>query len=218
MNFTHLRVHTEFSLLDGACRIDALVQKAKQLGYHSLAITDKNVMYGTIPFYKACKRENIKPIIGLEASVNMRSHPQAKSCPLVLLAKNARGYRNLLKISSIIQSEKSESIPLEQLAKFTDGLFCLSAGIDGEIGQCLLHDEIEQAYELANQLKRLFAQGHFFLEVVDHGLKEEKRVNERLVKLSQKLDLPLVATNNVYYVNQEEALAYDALRAIKNGA
>lgn len=217
MTFTHLRVHTEYSLLDGACRIETLVKKAKQLGFHSLAITDKNVMYGTIPFYKACKRENLKPIIGLEASVNTSTQSLGASYPLVLLAKNELGYRNLLKISSIIQSEKSESISLGELAKYTEGLFGLSAGIDGEIGQCILHDEMDQAYELCLQFEQLFQRGHFFLEVVDHGLKEEKRVNEWLVKLSQKLDLPLVATNNVHYVNQEEALAFDALRAIKNG-
>jgi len=216
MTFAHLRVHTEFSLLEGACRIETLVQKAKQLGFHSLAITDKNVMYGTIPFYKACKRENIQPIIGLEASVST-SLQQGKSYPLVLLAKNERGYRNLLNISSIIQSDKNESISLDRFSQLTEGLFCLSAGIDGEIGQCILHGEIEQACELASQLKQLFPDGHFFLEVVDHGLKEEKRVNEWLVKLADKLQIPLVATNNVYYVNKEEALAYDALRAIKNG-
>lgn len=217
MTFAHLRIHTEFSLLEGACRIETLVQKAKQLGFHSLAITDKNVMYGTIPFYKACKKENIKPIIGLEASVNSGSLSQGKSYPLVLLAKNNLGYRHLLQISSVIQSEKSESISLHQLAKYTEGLFCLSAGVDGEIGQCLLHGEFEQAYELAKQLKQMFQEGHFFLEVVDHGQQDEKRVNEWLVKLADKLQISLVATNNVYYVNKEEALAYDALRAIKNG-
>lgn len=220
MVFTHLRVHTEYSLLEGASRIESLVQQAKKLGFQSIAITDKNVMYGTIPFYKACLKANIKPIIGLEASVVTGSINEGMSYPLVLLAKNESGYRNLLKISSHIQSQTErnlEAIHIERLADYAEGLICLSAGIDGEIGQCLLHGEYEQAHEIALKCKHIFSAEDFFLEVVDHGLREEERVNAVVEKLANKLEVDLVATNNVRYVYQEESMAYDALLAIKNG-
>ncbi|MFA8437835.1 DNA polymerase III subunit alpha [Pueribacillus sp. YX66] len=220
MTFTHLRVHTEYSLLEGACRIDSLVQQAKKLGFYAIAMTDKNVMYGTIPFYKACLQAKIKPILGLEANVMTSSAEQGTSYPLVLIAKNEIGYRHLLKISSDIQSQKqrkSEAIHIDTLASYSEGLFCLSAGIDGEIGQCLLHGEYEQAYQLANEFKQIFQVEHFFLELVDHGLQAEKQVNTLLAKLGNKLGIPLVATNNVHYVHKKEAIAYDALLAIKNG-
>ncbi len=220
MMFAHLRVHTEYSLLEGACRIDSLVQQAKQLGFQALAITDKNVMYGTIPFYKACLKAGIKPIIGLEASVITGSLEQGTSYPLVLLAKNELGYRHLLKISSQIQSQKQrhlEAIHLNELKHYSEGLICLSAGLDGEIGQCLLHGEYEQAHQIALQIKQIFQDGHFFLEIGNHGLSEEERVNPLMKKLAQKINAALVATNNVYYVHQDEAIAYDALIAIKHG-
>src|SRR5690606_37092778 len=128
MTFTHLRVHTEYSLLEGACRIDSLVQQAKKLGFYAIAMTDKNVMYGTIPFYKACLQAKIKPILGLEANVMTSSAEQGTSYPLVLIAKNEIGYRHLLKISSDIQSQKqrkSEAIHIDTLASYSEGLFCL---------------------------------------------------------------------------------------------
>ncbi len=221
LNFTHLRIHSEFSLLAGACRIQPLVSRAKELGFRSLAITDKNVMYGTIPFYKACVQAGIKPIIGLEAQVMTGAEQQGRSYPLVLLAKNEAGYRNLLKVSTYIQSQqgrKIEAIPISVLADYTEGVYGLSAGIDGEIGQCLLHEEYDFARSLAEKLQQTFEKHHFFLEITDRGLQEEKRLNEVTFSLAEKLGIPLVGTNNVSYVTQREVIAYEALRAIKDGS
>ncbi|PWA11121.1 DNA polymerase III subunit alpha [Pueribacillus theae] len=220
MRFTHLRIHSEYSLLESACRLEKLVAQAKRLGFNSLAITDKNVMYGTIPFYKACRKAEIKPIIGLEANVMTSSVKNGRSYPLVLLAKNEIGYRHLLKISSQIQlkeNEQTKAIHIETLSNYTEGIFALSAGLDGEIGQCLLHEEYDQALGIANLFKRIFDKEHFFLEIVDHGLPEEAKVNKLTARLAEKIGAPLAATNNVHYVEKGDAIAYEALLAIKRG-
>ena len=220
MRFAHLRVHSEYSSLEGACRIESLVRQAKERGFHALALTDKNVMYGTIPFYKTCLQAGVKPIIGLEAQVTTGSGTNQQSYPIVLLAKNLTGYRNLLKISTHIQmksSAKEESIDIRTLRECSLELFALSGGMEGEIGQCLLHGEFEQALVIANIFKNTFQDGHFFLEVEDHGMREEKKVNEQLLELSARSGLPLMVANNVHYIDKNDARIHEALLAIKRG-
>lgn len=178
-------------------------------------------MYGTIPFYKACVQAGIKPIIGLEAQVTTGAELQGRSYPLVLLAKNEVGYRNLLKISTYIQSQqggKIEAIPISVLADFTEGIYGLSAGIDGEIGQCLLYEEYDFARVLAEKFQQIFEKHHFLFEITYRGLQEEKKVNEVTFSLAEKLGIPIVGTNNVSYVTEREVIAYEALRAIKDGS
>lgn len=218
--FTHLRVYSEYSLLQSACRIRPLVKRAKELGFKALALTDKNVMYGTIPFFQTCRTFNVKPIIGLEAQVVTSGAGNGKSYPLILLARNERGYRNLLKISSHIKKQtttKEQAIDVHSLKQYNAGLIALSAGLEGEIGRCLLHGEFEQAVHLARLFKKVFDSDCFFLEVSHHGLHEETAIYDSLLRLAKVTELPFAATNGVLYVNQEDALTYEALVAIKEG-
>ncbi|RBW71480.1 DNA polymerase III subunit alpha [Bacillus taeanensis] len=221
MEFVHLHVHSEYSLLDSACRIEKLVKKAKALKFKALALTDKNVMYGTIPFYKTCIKYGIKPIIGLEVQVaGAASHLSESTYPLVLLAENEEGYKNLLKISSVVMTKESRQQPFIErgmLSKYARGLIALSGGFSGEISQCLLRNEIKQAEHLALQYKQVFGEKSFYLEIEDHGLKEEKIVNERLLNLTHLTGIPLAAANRVHYIKKEDYLAHDCLVCIKEG-
>lgn len=182
MRFTHLRVHSEYSLLESACRVQTLVSRAKQLGFDSLALTDKNVMYGTIPFYKACQQAQIKPIIGLEAQVLTGAEGAGKSYPLILLAKDATGYRHLVNISNHLNmNRKKTAIDIHTLQTYSANLFALSGGAEGEIGQCLLHEEWGYAQSLTAQFAQIFEEGHFFLEVGEHGTREGQKLNNLVI-------------------------------------
>ncbi|MGN7470787.1 DNA polymerase III subunit alpha [Brevibacillus sp. SAFN-007a] len=224
-SFVHLHVHTEYSLLDGAARIEALVARAQELGMRALAITDHANLYGAVPFYKACKQARIKPIIGMELYViegNLQDRVRHAPAPhhLIVLAENETGYRNLLKLATIANTDGNYLIPRvnkEALVRHAEGLIALSGCQHGEVAQHLLAGEAEAAREAALWHRRVFGEANYFLELADHGLESERRLNARLVKLSQETGIPLVATNNVHYVLQNEHRLHDILLAIKEG-
>lgn len=221
--FTHLHVHTEFSLLDGFCKIQELVTGAKKLGMDSVAITDHGVMFGVVDFYKTCKREGIKPILGCEVYVAPRSmdnkETKLDSNPyhLVLLAKNEEGYKNLMKIVSAGFVEGfyyKPRVDLDYLKAHKDGLICLSACLAGEIPRAITDNDLDKAMDLARTYQELFGED-FYLELQDHGIQEQDKVNQALVDMGKRLGIPLVATNDVHYVYQDQAKSHDILLCIQ---
>ena len=223
--FTHLHVHSEYSLLDGAARIGDLADRAAELGMTSLALTDHGVMYGAIAFYKACKERGIKPIIGCEmyyTSGSRKDRGTRKENPiyhLILLARNMDGYRNLMRLCTIGHLEGHHYKPRidrESLAAHAEGLICLSACLGGEVAQHLLHDRYEEARQAAERYRDIFGE-HFYLELQDHGLFEQKKVNQGLIRLSKETGIPLVATNDVHYVREEDHAVQDILICIGTG-
>ncbi|WP_379135853.1 DNA polymerase III subunit alpha, partial [Paenibacillus sp. sgz500958] len=223
--FVHLHVHSEYSLLDGAARITDLVRRAGEYGMESLALTDHGVMYGAIPFYKACKDKGIKPIIGCEAyltSGSRRERGSRKDQPiyhLILLAKNDTGYRNLMDLISIGHLEGQHYKPridMEVLASHAEGIICLSACLGGEVPQHLLHGRDEEARKAALRYKQIFGED-FYLELQDHGIPEQKRVNPKLIALAEELDIELVVTNDVHYLSQADSEVQDVLICIGTG-
>lgn len=224
MAFTHLHVHTEYSLLDGASRIGDLVSHAKELGMDSLAITDHGAMFGVIDFYKECKKQGIKPIIGCEVYTAARKLTDKEADKdkhqghLVLLAKDEIGYKNLIKIVSIGYIKGyyyKPRVDKEVLREHSEGLIALSACLAGNVQHKLLQDDYEGAKKEASELLEIFGRGNFFLELQDQGLEEEARINPQLIKMGKELDVPLVATNDVHYVRKEDAEAHDVLLAIQ---
>ncbi len=224
-SFVHLHVHTEYSLLDGAARIEPLVARAKELGMHALAITDHANLYGAIPFYKACQEAGIKPIIGMEVYVidgSLQDRVRNAPAPshLVLLAENEQGYRNLLKLATIAQTEGNYIIPRlnkEALVRHSAGLIALSACREGEVARLLLSGDVAGAKEAALWYQRTYGENNYYLELQDHGLEIERRLNARLVRLSEETGIPLVVTNNVHYIHQSEHATHDILLAIGEG-
>lgn len=217
MPFVHLQVQSAYSLLSSSARIESLVEKASLTGYKALALTDENVMYGAIPFYKECNKRGIKPIIGLTASVLANEDGEGKrSFPLVLLAKNNRGYQNLLKISSAIQTKSKEGIPKRWLSSYRDGLIGITPGRTGEVEQHLLAGELDLAKQVIAQYKHMFAED-FYLSIQNHQLSEEKELHNLLFSVSNEMDVPLVATNHVQYLEREDSFAHECLLSIKNG-
>ncbi|MDQ0191805.1 DNA polymerase-3 subunit alpha [Paenibacillus wynnii] len=223
--FVHLHVHSEYSLLDGAARITDLVRQADEYGMKSLALTDHGVMYGAIPFYKACIEKGIKPIIGCEAYLtagSRRERGSRKDQPiyhLILLVKNETGYKNLMKLISIGHLEGQHYKPridMEVLASYSEGIICLSACLGGEVPQHLLHGRDEEARKAALRYKEIFGDD-FYLELQDHGIPEQKRVNPKLIALSAECGIPLVATNDVHYLAREDAEVQDVLICIGTG-
>ncbi len=220
MMFSHLHVHTEYSLLDGMCRIPRLVSRARELGMDSLAITDHGVMYGAIQFYLAAKEAGIKPIIGCEVYIAQDSHSgrntsEKKPSHLILLAKNHTGYRNLIQLTTKAHLEGFYYKPRtdkELLQQYHQGLIALSACLGGEVPHLILEGRIDEAKEAALWYKQAF--GDFYLEIQRHPIPELERVNQELVAMSGELDIPLVATNDVHYINQEDASAHDLLLCI----
>ncbi len=224
MAFTHLHVHTEYSLLDGAARIGDLVSRAKELGMKSLAITDHGAMFGVIDFYKECKKQGIKPIIGCEVYTAARSLSDKEADRdkyqghLVLLAKDEQGYKNLIKLVSIGYIKGyyyKPRIDKEVLRQHSEGLIALSACLAGNIQHALLSGNYEAGKQEARELKEIFGPGNFYLELQDQGLEEEARIKPDMLRLSRELELPLVATNDVHYVRQSDAAAHDVLLAIQ---
>lgn len=224
--FVHLHVHSEYSLLDGAARIEALVARAAAYQMPALALTDHGVMYGIIPFYKTCLAQGIKPIIGLEVCVNISEmdkqplHQYQAHDHLILLAKNRQGYRNLLHICSAghssIKNHKPQ-IDFHTLQKYTTGIIALSGCIQGELVQHLLHERVQQAQAIIKGYQAIFQDG-FYFELQDHGLLEQKKVNNHFIALSQETGIPLVATNNIHYMQAEDAELHDILVCIGTGA
>lgn len=223
-DFCHLHVHTEYSLLDGFSRLKWLIPKVKELGMSSCAITDHGSMFGVIDFYKACKKEGIKPIIGCEVYVAARKYTDKdpmldkRSSHLILLAENNEGYKNLIKIVSDSYVDGFYYKPRtdkEQLRKYSDGIICLSACLNGEIPKALMQRNYEKALELAKEYRDIFGEDNFFLEVQDHKLAEDKEVNAGILKISKELGIPMVATNDSHYVNREDSKNHDVLLCIQ---
>lgn len=219
--FTHLHVHTQYSLLDGEARINELVERASSLGMDALAITDHGVMYGVIDFYKACRAKNIKPIIGMEAYVAPRSLYDREGvreyAHLILLCKNETGYKNLIQLSSTAFIEGfyyKPRIDYDLLSKHHDGLLCLSACLAGDIPAALLQGRDEDAKNLALRLKEMFGED-FYIELQNHGLPEQQIVLPKLDKLAKELGIKTVATNDIHYVNKEDSEAQDVLLCIQ---
>ena len=222
MSFTHLHVHTEYSLLDGSSKIKELARRVKELGMDSIAITDHGVMYGVIDFYKACKAEGIKPIIGCEVYVTGGSRHEKENgyYHLVLLAENDTGYHNLMKIVTRGFTEGfyyKPRVDYEVLEAYSEGIIALSACLAGEVATNLRHSDYEKAKEAALHLQSVFGEGNFFLELQDHGLREQTIVNTGIIKLSKETGIPMVATNDCHYILKEDADAHDILLCIQTG-
>lgn len=221
--FAHLHVHTEYSLLDGSIRIKDLIKRTKELGMDSIAITDHGAMFGVVQFYKEARKNGIKPILGSEVYVAINKYterePKDKSqYHLVLLAENNEGYQNLLKIVSeayVNGFYYKPRVDHDVLRKYHKGIICLSACLGGEVQQHILDNNYEKAREIALKYKDIFGKDNFFLELQDHGIEEQINVNKELVKISKEFDIPLVATNDVHYLNQKDAVVHDVLLCIQ---
>jgi DNA polymerase-3 subunit alpha len=224
--FVHLHVHTNYSLLDGACEIDRLARRLSELGMKSCAITDHGAMYGVIDFYKKMLAYGIKPIIGAEVYMAERIMQDKEpgvddeQYHLVLLAKDIQGYKNLMKLVSLGFTEGfyyKPRIDMDILAKYSEGLIALSGCLAGRIPSLLLKGNFDEAKNIALQLNSIFGQDNFFIEVQDHGLLDQRRIINDLIRLSQETGIPLVATNDVHYIQKEDALAQDVLMCIQTG-
>ena len=223
-DFVHLHLHTEYSLLDGACRIDKLMEHIKSLGQTAVAITDHGVMYGCVDFYKAAKKAGIKPIIGCEAYVAPRTRfdkvHRLDSSPyhLILLCKNETGYKNLTKLVSYANTEGfyvKPRIDRELLTKYHEGLICLSACLAGEIPQALLAGDYQKARETAEWYKQLFGDENYYIELQDHGIEEQQRILPDLIRLARDTDIPLVATNDCHYIQRSDSEMQHALICVQ---
>ena len=228
MSFVHLHVHTEYSLLDGACRIRDLPKIVKEMGQTACAITDHGVMYGVIDFYRACKAEGIKPVIGCEVYVTPQGRTRfdkvhefdAESRHLVLLCENEEGYRNLSFLVSAGWTEGfyiKPRIDLELLRRHSGGLIALSACLAGEIPRRLRNGEYENAKKYALELADIFGPDRFYLELQDHGIRDQQIVNQGILRIHQETGLPMVCTNDAHYLRKEDAEAHDVLLCIQTG-
>ena len=224
MSFTHLHLHTEYSLLDGACRITGLVKKLKELGMTSCAVTDHGVMYGVIDFYNAMKEAGIKPIIGMEAYVcrNRLDHTTSgrENSHLILLCENNTGYQNLMKLSSeafLTGYYYKPRMDYELIRKYHEGLICTSACLSGDLPKMLLNGQDESARAYVREMQDIFGEKNFFIEIMDHGLRDEKTVIPRLISLAREMDVPLVATNDCHYLEKKDADAQEVLMCIQTG-
>lgn len=221
--FTHLHLHTEYSLLDGACRIEPLVLRAKELGMTSLAITDHGNMYGAVAFYKTCKKHGIKPIIGCEVYVAPRTRFDREKVldkdynHLILLCENETGYKNLIKLVSLSYTEGyyyKPRVDHDILEKYHEGLICLSACLAGEIPQALLERDYEKAKNTALWYRDVFGKDNYFLELQDHGIKEQKIVAEGIKRLYAETGIPVVVTNDTHYIYKEDSKIQQVLICI----
>ena len=223
--FTHLHVHTEYSLLDGSAKIKELVERVKELGMDSIAITDHGAMYGAIEFYKAAKEVGIKPIIGCEVYVaaGSRLTKEGKGggyYHLVLLAENETGYHNLIKLVSygfIDGFYYKPRVDKELLRQYHEGIIASSACLAGEVARDVLTLSYDHAKEAALEYEEIFGKGNFFLELQNHGMPEQKRVNEALIRMSKETGIPLIATNDSHYIYKEDAVPHDILLCIQTG-
>lgn len=227
MEFTHLHVHTEYSLLDGSSKIKELVKRTKELGMDSIAITDHGVMYGVIDFYRAAKEEGIKPIIGCEVYVASGSRfekevntKEQRYYHLVLLAENNQGYHNLMKIVSkgfVEGFYYKPRVDYEVLEKYHEGIIALSACLAGEVARNLERGLYEEGKKAALRYQDIFGKGNFFLEMQDHGIAAQKTVNQQLMRLSKEIGIDLVATNDIHYTYAADVDAHDILLCIQTG-
>ncbi len=224
ISFTHLHVHTEYSLLDGSSKIKELISRVKELGMQSIAITDHGVMYGAIDFYKEAVAQGIKPILGCEVYVASKSRFDKENTKdnfyyhLVLLAKDNDGYKNLIKMVSKGFTEGfyyKPRIDLDLLREYHEGIIALSACLAGPVAKTILNVSYEKAKEMALTYNEIFGQDNFYLELQDHGISEQQTVNNGLIRISQETGIPLVCTNDLHYINREDAEAHDILICIQ---
>ncbi|WP_251549557.1 DNA polymerase III subunit alpha [Neobacillus muris] len=216
MSFIHLHVYSAYSLLTSTASVPKLVESARSKGFQALALTDRNVMYGAIEFYKLCKQNKIKPIIGLTADVESIC-TENEAFPLVLLAENNEGFKNLIKISSTLQTKAENGIPIRWLKHYSEGVIALSPGAEGEIEQALLKNDRNAAEQIVKEFSTIFGQGNFYLSLQNHKLATEEAIKNQLIQLSQQMQIPLAATNRVHYLEKEDTFAHECLLAIKNG-
>ena len=224
MSFTHLHLHTEYSLLDGACRIPALVERLKTLGMTSCAVTDHGAMYGAIDFYTAMTEAGIKPVIGMEGYVcrdrTDRSPAGRENSHLILLCENNTGYQNLMKLSSeafISGYYYKPRMDYNLIREHHEGLICLSACLSGDLPKMLLNGQMESAHAYVREMQEIFGKDNFFIEIMDHGLRDEKTVLPRLIALAREMNVPLVATNDCHYLEKKDADAQEVLMCIQTG-
>ncbi len=224
-DFVHLHNHTGYSLLDGASRIPDLVKRARELNMSALAITDHGVMYGVIEFYKECKAQGIKPIIGCEVYVakdsrfDKRPKIDEERHHLILLCKNLKGFQNLIKLVSLGHTEGfyyKPRVDLDLLRQYHEGLIATSACIAGEVPRRILEGRFDEARDAAKRYQEIF-QGNYYIELQDHGIRQEKEANLQLVSLAKELSIPLICANDAHYVNKEDAESHDALLCIQTG-
>ncbi|MBP3038788.1 DNA polymerase III subunit alpha [Bacillaceae bacterium Marseille-Q3522] len=214
MSFIHLHVYSAYSLLTSTVSIKKLVENAKQAGYAAIALTDRNVMYGTMAFYKECLQQGIKPIIGLTVDV-MSAGQNEEAYPLVLLAKNNEGYRHLLKISSAVQTKSPDGIPIKWLKHYANGLIAITPGETGEIETAFFAGKQEQAKEVLERFRGIFGKGNFYLSMQKYHSADENGRNGEWLHFAAEAGVEVVATNEVHYLNEEDAFAYQCLLAIK---
>ena len=226
MSFVHLHVHTEYSLLDGACRIGSMMERVKELGQEAIAITDHGVMYGCIDFYKAAKAAGIKPIIGCEVYVTRRRMSDRvhgidnDPYHLVLLCENRTGYENLCYLVSQAFTEGFYGKPrvdLQLLEQYHEGLIAMSACLAGGVAQYLLEEDYTAARDYALKMRDIFGEGNFFLELQDHGIEEQRPVNQGIQRIARETGLPMVVSNDAHYLRREDAAMQDVLLCIQTG-
>jgi len=225
-DFVHLHVHSHFSLLDGACRVADLARKAAEDGQKALALTDHGNLFGTVPFYKACKKEGIRPVLGIEAYVAARSRREKadkESNPtlhMTLLARNATGWRNLMRLSSDAYLEgfyRKPRMDPETLARHSEGLIALSGCLAGEVNRHILREDLAKASRAAARWEEVFGKDNFFLEIMDNGYPDQRRAAEGMRKVAAETGIPLVVTNDVHYIEPEDSSAQDFLICINTG-
>ena len=214
MPIVHLHTFSAYSLLSGTMTPEKLVLEAKKKGYKAIALTDRNVLYGVVPFYKACIANGIKPIIGLTVDV-LISEETETSYPLILLAKNLQGYQNLMKISSAILTKSPEGIPLKWLRAYHQGLFAISPGIEGEIEGLILNGQVETAIEKVKFYQQMFEPNSFFLSIQPFNSRENQILIENIMQINKQINIPVVATNKAMFANPEDYAAWKALIAIR---
>ena len=224
MSFVHLHVHTEYSLLDGACRINGMMDRVKEMGQDAIAITDHGVMYGCIDFYKAAKAAGVKPIIGCEVYVARRTMADRihgvdnKPYHLVLLCKDRTGYENLCLLVSeahINGFYGKPRVDLELLEKHHDGLIATSACLAGSVAQHLLQEDYDAAKAYALRLSEIFGPDNFYLELQDHGIEEQRAANQGIMRIARETGLPLIVTNDAHYLRKENAKMQDVMVCIQ---
>lgn len=209
MSYTHLQIRSGYSLMDSTITIEKLIQRASELQFDALALTDEHVLHGVIPFYQACLRQGIKPIIGMTLQL------ERASC--VLLAKNNHGYKQLIKISTYIQQHGKSTLGLEELEGYTEGLICILSAHHADLEQLLVSETHDKVAAYLHKWQALFMQGDFYLGVQDHGLESERSIHHPLKAFHEKYHIPVASIHDVRYLNEKDDMAYDCLRAMKKG-
>lgn len=232
MDFVHLHNHSDYSVLDGAITIDKLIERTKELGMKAVALTDHGNMFGAVEFYQKANRAGVKPIVGEEFYMSpgkrtdhseqnsVKDSNGEKAYHLVLLAENEQGYKNMMKLSSIGYTEGfyyKPRIDMEVLEKYSAGLICSSACLAGEIPRCIMRGRPKEAREIAGRFNEIFGRDRFYLELQDHGIPEQKTVNDELIKISSELNIPLIVTNDAHYVKKEDAYSHEILLCVQTG-